>query len=185
MNDDHNNGTDFSDISFSGSKLDYKKWLDEAYRDVAVRALEHVSHVGLPGEHHFYLTFKTNAPQVVIPDHLKKQYPDEITIVLQHQFWDLTVDRDKKEIKVTLSFGGIASPLTIPFVSLTGFADPYMHLAFHFLPPPVEIGQKQPFAEKEYQDNPFAEENRDSQRGDGSLQNDSKVLDLDFFRKKH
>ena len=93
-------------------------------REVALRALEHAAEHGLPGEHHFYLTFRTDAPGVSVPGHLKARYPQEMTIVLQHQFWDLKVDRDAKRVSVGLSFGGTPSMLVVPFSALVAFLGP-------------------------------------------------------------
>ena len=75
------------------SLLPYDRWTEDAMREVALRALDHAGTHGLPGEHHFYLTFRTDFPGVAIPGHLKARYPEEMTIVVQHQFWDLKVDR--------------------------------------------------------------------------------------------
>ena len=88
--------------------------LDDAARD------------GLPGDHHFYVSFRTDRPGVVIPARLLAQYPHEMTIVLQHQFWDLGVDEASGSFSVGLSFGGIPSTLTVPLRHLTAFADPHV-----------------------------------------------------------
>ena len=74
------------------SLLPYDEWMEAAMRQVVAQAVEYVAANGLPGEHHFYLTFRTDHPGVVIPPRLRAQYPQEMTIVLQHQFWDLKMD---------------------------------------------------------------------------------------------
>ena len=85
---------------------------------------------GLPGEHHFYIAFDTQAPGVRISSRLHEQYPQEMTIVLQHQFWDLTVDNDGFE--VGLSFGGIPERLSVPFDAIKGFFDPSVQFGLQF-----------------------------------------------------
>ena len=97
--------------------------------------LRHQVSVGrLPGGHHFYISFRTNYPGVVIPARLRAQYPEEMTIVLQHQFWDLKLDHEARAISVGLSFGGVPSTLTIPIDSLISFADPQIRYALRFEP---------------------------------------------------
>jgi hypothetical protein len=115
------------------SLLPYAAWIEEALRQVVVRAVKHVGAEGLPGGHHFYLTFRTDHPGVVIPPHLRAQYPREMTIVLQHRFWDLKFLEDTQAISVGLSFGGVGSTLIVPLDSLTAFADPFVGhvLRFH------------------------------------------------------
>ncbi len=74
------------------SLLPYDEWTEDALRHVMVQALHYAAEHGLPGGHHFYLTFRTDHPDTVVPARLRAQYPQEMTIVLQHQFWDLLVD---------------------------------------------------------------------------------------------
>lgn len=114
--------------------LPYAEWIENAYRQVMVNAFKFVAHEGLPGNHHFYITFLTTYPGVDIPARLLAQYPQEMTIVLQHQFWDMQVDEKKGLFSVGLSFGGIASLLTIPLGAITAFADPAAQLALAFHP---------------------------------------------------
>lgn len=102
----------------------YAAMVHQALRGLVRSALEYAGEHGLPGEHHFYLTFRTDHPGVAIPARLKAQYPEEITIVLQHQFWDLKVQENA--FSVGLSFSGVPAALTVPFDALTGFADPAM-----------------------------------------------------------
>ena len=114
------------------SLLPYDDWTEAALRQVVVRALQHVAAHGLPGNHHFYLTYLTGYPGVSVPSRLKAQYPQEMTIVLQHQFWDLAVDEAQGVMTVGLSFGGVPSTLRIPLAAITGFADPHVRYGLHF-----------------------------------------------------
>ena len=121
------------------SLLPYDEWTEEALRTVVVGALRHVAHEGLPGEHHFYLTFRTDHPGTVIPPRLKTQYPQEMTIVLQHQFWDLKVDEEAGLFTVGLSFGEVPATLAIPFGAVVGFADPHVRFGLQFQPVEAEL----------------------------------------------
>ena len=113
------------------SLIPYDEIVQEALRAVVARVLGQVSQTGmLPGEHHFYITFKTTAPRVDIPGHLMARFPDEMTIVLQNKFWDLKVHDDSFE--VGLSFGGIPSRLFVPFSAITAFVDPCVNFALQF-----------------------------------------------------
>ena len=126
------------------SLLPYAQWTEEALRAVVQEALVHTARHGLAGEHHFYLTFRTDHPGVSIPGHLKARYPQEMTIVLQHRFWDLKVDQVADSFSVGLSFGGVPAMLTVPFKALTAFADPHVRFGLRFqgLGPAAE--QEQP-----------------------------------------
>jgi hypothetical protein len=101
-----------------------------ALRGVVRTVLADVAKKGLPGEHHFKITFATTAPGVRLSERMRGQYPDAMTIVLQHQFWDLTVDDDGFE--VGLSFGGIPERLAVPFDAVTAFFDPAVQFGFQF-----------------------------------------------------
>ena len=114
------------------SLLPYDTWTEEALRHVMVRAIQHAAAQGLPGGHHFYITFRTDHPGVAIPARLKAQYPEEMTIVLQHQFWDLVVDEPGGVMSVGLSFGGIPSTLRIPLAAISAFADPFVRHGMRF-----------------------------------------------------
>ena len=100
----------------------YDLWIEEALRQVILRALQKTEIEGLPGDHHFYVTFRTNVPGVEIPPSLRAQHPHEMTIVLQHQFEDLTVDEEG--FSVVLRFNGKPEKLRVPFETVTSFADP-------------------------------------------------------------
>jgi uncharacterized protein len=114
------------------SLLPYEDWIETAMRQVVAQAVAHVAENGLPGEHHFYLTFRTDHPGVVVPPRLRAQYPQEMTIVLQHQFWDLKMDTEAGLITVGLSFGGVPASLAIPLDAVTGFADPHVRYGLRF-----------------------------------------------------
>jgi hypothetical protein len=116
------------------SLLPYEEWIETALRQVVAQAVSHVAVHGLPGGHHFYLTFRTDHPGVAIPQRLRAQYPQEMTIVLQHQFWDLKFDQDSGIISVGLSFGGVPSTLVIPLDAVTSFADPQIRYGLRFRP---------------------------------------------------
>jgi hypothetical protein len=120
------------------SLLPYDEWTEEAMRHVMVRALAYAAAKGLPGEHHFYLSFRTDFPGAVVPDRLRAQYPQEMTIVLQHQFWDLNVDESSRVISVGLSFGGIPTTLRIPFAAVTQFVDPHIRYGLRFTPEKID-----------------------------------------------
>lgn len=125
---------DETDTGQPDSLLPYVAWTEEALRQVVVRAIEHAAQEGLPGEHHFYVTFRTDYPGVVVPARVLARYPHEMTIVLQHQFWDLKLDRAAALFSVGLSFGGVSSTLVIPFGAVTGFADPHAQFQLQFEP---------------------------------------------------
>jgi hypothetical protein len=114
------------------SLLPYERWTENALRAVVADALEHVGREGLPGEHHFYISFRTDHPGVNIPAHLRARYPREITIILQHRFWDLAVDRAAQRFTVGLSFGGVPAKLEVPLAALTAFHDPHVRFGLRF-----------------------------------------------------
>jgi hypothetical protein len=114
------------------SLLPYDEWTEEALRQVVVRALDHAAREGLPGGHHFYVTFRTDYPGVEVPPRLRAQYPLEMTIVLQHQFWDLRVDETAGAFSIGLSFGGVPATLVVPFVAITAFVDPEVQFGLRF-----------------------------------------------------
>jgi uncharacterized protein len=108
----------------------YDLLVQEALRSVVRNVLTDIGKNGLPGEHHFYISFKTGAPGVRISNRLREQYPDEMTIVLQHQFWDLGITEHTFE--VGLSFGGVPERLLVPFDSIVGFFDPSVQFGLKF-----------------------------------------------------
>ncbi len=117
------------------SLLPYGDWTENALREVVASAIAYVAAHGLPGEHHFYITFRTDQPGVVIPAHLRAQYPEAMTIILQHQFWNLRLDAAARAFSVGLSFGGVESTLVVPLTAVTGFADPAVRFGLQFRVP--------------------------------------------------
>ena len=137
-------------------------------RDALRRAVEH----GLPGNHHFYLTFKTRAPGVEIPPYLIERYPDEMTIVVQFQYWNLEVEDQR--FSVMLSFNDVRERLLVPFEALTGFADPS-----------VQFGLQ--FQEGNASDSGDSDPDPSPPTGGGDAPADGssgEVVSLDHFRKK-
>ncbi len=110
--------------------MGYPELMERALKSVVRAALDRVADDGLPGAHHFYITFRTDAPGVEIAPRLKAKYPDEMAIVLQHQFWGLETDDDG--FRVTLTFGGISELLKIPWDALIGFLDPSIEFGLRF-----------------------------------------------------
>ncbi len=132
------------DTNVPESLLPYDDWTQDALRQVVVSALRHAAANGLPGGHHFYIGFKTAYPGVVIPERLRAQYPDEMTIVLQHQYHSLSVDAPGEMLSVGLSFGGVPSILAIPIAAITGFSDPEVRFGLQFevpVPEPIKVGE--------------------------------------------
>jgi hypothetical protein len=122
------------------SLLPYDQWMEEAMRGVVAQALSHVAAEGLPGRHHYYITFRTDYPGVVIPPRLLAKYPEEMTIVLQHQYEHLHVDHAARSFGVSLSFGGVLSALTIPLGAISAFVDPHVQYGLRFnVTPPKQI----------------------------------------------
>jgi len=153
------------------SLIPYDEIVQDALRAVVGRVLGEVERSGgLPGEHHFYITFKTRAPGVAIPKHLMERFPDEMTIVIQHRFWDLKVDDDG--FTVGLSFGGVPATLLVPFAAVTQFHDPAVEFALTFHADADEV----PTEEHEAAENdvPKAE----------PVEDGSNVVSVDFKKKK-
>jgi hypothetical protein len=113
----------------------YDLLTQQALRGVVRNVLSEAAKKGLPGEHHFYVSFDTQAEGVRLSDRLKAQYPEQMTIILQHQFWDLEVDEDS--FSVGLSFGGVPEKLHVPFEAIKGFFDPSVQFGLQF----EEVGE--------------------------------------------
>ena len=110
--------------------FDYPQMVQTALRGVVREALARTAREGLRGAHHFYVSFRTHVSGVVLPDYLLDQYPEEMTIILQHQFWGLEVGH--REFSVTVSFQNRLEQLTIPFAAVTSFADPSVKFGLQF-----------------------------------------------------
>ncbi len=165
------------------SLLPYEAWAEQALREVVVRALEHVRDHGLPGDHHFYLTFRTDHPGAVLPPRLRAQYPREMTIVLQHQFWDLSVDRAARLFGVALSFGNIPANLVIPFDAFTAFADPHVRFGLQFQPAGTP-GSEPAEDEEEFAEPDEAEEAEVEAAEAPAVGAEPQVVSLDAFRRR-
>lgn len=152
--------------------LRYDKMVESALRGVVRQAIEEVMEDGLPGDHHFYITFMTDYPGVNIPDYLRDRYPGEMTIVLQFQFYDLDVNDER--MVVTLSFNNVPEKLEIPLAAITIFADPSVNFALQFQPLGDDI---EPDFDPDDDDTP----DDDKSKGDGKT---GEVVSLDNFRKK-
>ena len=152
-------------------EMNYEALAQDALRGVIRAALERAaSPGGIPGEHHFYITFKTRGVGVSVPPDVLAKYPDEMTIVLQHQYWDLAVEHDL--FSVMLKFGGMPKVLTVPYTAVTRFYDPSVQFLLQFeAPDPVP----EPVAEL-----PAPKRPDPAPVGDDG----PKVVSLDQFRKK-
>lgn len=154
------------------SLIPYDEIVQDALRAVVGRVLGQVaSNGGLPGDHHFYITFKTQAAGVDIPKRLVERFPDEMTIVIQHRFWNLTVDASR--FSVGLSFNQIPSTLIIPFSAITGFHDPAVNFELRFQAAEGPDGGPEPHDPAE-NDGPQAK----------AVEDGSNVVAVDFKRKK-
>ncbi len=161
------------------SLLPYDLWAEEAMRGVAQRALHYAAAEGIPGQHHFYVSFRTDQPGVNIPARLAAQYPEEMTIVLQHQFWDLKVDEAAGRFSVGLSFGGVPSTLVVPFSALTAFADPYAQFGLRFRAAPAALANEAGEAAEL-----GAEPESDPAAPPAGTTEKPQVVSLDAFRKR-
>ena len=158
------------------SLIPYDEIVQEALRAVVGRVLGQVEAAGgdLPGNHHFYITFKTEAAGVAIPSHLKARFPDEMTIVLQNKFWDLKVEDEA--FSVGLTFSGVPAKLVVPFAAITAFVDPAVDFGLQFQ---VMGGDEEPAGHEDAENDGPAETPIAAPAGDGS-----NVVSVDFGRKK-
>ena len=167
----------------------------DALRGVLRRVLTDAAEHGLPGEHHFYITFLSTADGVKLSPRLLAQYPDEMTIILQHQFWDLVVSEDRFE--VGLSFGGIPERLVVPFAAIKSFLDPSVQFGLQFEPsdaaaetptanlPAVPAASALPVAAPATPAESKDENSKDDGKGEGAKPGEgAEVVRLDRFRKK-
>jgi hypothetical protein len=170
----------------------YDLLVQDALRGMVRDLLAKVAREGLPGDHHFFVTFKTGAPGVQLSQRMKAQYPDEITIVLQHQFWDLTVS--ERQFEVGLSFANIPERLVVPFAAVTGFHDPSVPFMLKFEPKadaaeetsaaPAPSSAPTPPARPQQPPRPeTASAEADGAKTDAA-EGETKVISIDAFRKK-
>ncbi|TWT01986.1 SspB family protein [Reyranella sp. CPCC 100927] len=182
-------------------KFQYETLVDEALRGVVRRVLTHAAEHGLPGTHHFYISFRTTEPGVEMPDYLRAKYADEMTIVLQHQYWGLEVT--EQTFEVTVSFNKRNERLKVPFAALSAFVDPSVRFGLQFekrggggaqsLPAPDKRpalvgpaagapGDGKPTAEPAPP--PEASPDADADKPAEEKESGAKVVTLDAFRKK-
>lgn len=147
------------------SGIDYPELVDEALRGVARSVLTRVAEEGLPGDHHFYISFMTDHPDLQMSPSLRDAHPDEMTIILQNQYWDLVVDEEGFE--VMLRFGGEPQYLRVPWLALKSFVDPEAEFGLRF-----EAHEKAPAAVAEDE----SPEDRQESSGD--------VISLEEFRNR-
>ncbi|MBL0769192.1 hypothetical protein K5P26_11195 [Sphingopyxis sp. XHP0097] len=153
------------------SLIPYDEIVQDALRAVVGRVLRQLEgHDSLPGEHHFYITFKTQAPGVDIPAHLVAKFPDEMTIVLQNRFWDLNVGDD--QFSVGLSFNQTPSTLVIPYAAITAFVDPSVDFGLQFQVSDDDADEPEPHDEA------------DNDRPDVTSEDGSNVVTVDFGKRK-
>lgn len=151
-------------------EMHYEQLAQDALRGVIRAALERAgSPGGIPGAHHFYITFKTRGVGVSVPPDILAKYPDDMTVVLQHQFWDLAVEPDL--FSVMLKFGGLPKVLTVPYKAVTRFYDPSVQFLLQFEPPELVDAEPEPPAPTP----------KKAPAGDDD---GPKVVSLDQFRKK-
>ena len=177
----------------------YDLLVQDALRSVVRKVLADTARNGLVGDHHFNIAFKTQAPGVVAPPVVKQRFPDEMSIILQHEFWDLIVTQDAFE--VSLNFSRKPERLTVPFNSITGFTDPSVPFGFKLEPRVSEPAGRAPAAEEEKGDPEL--QPRQSQRqlsrplsalplrspleirkSRAEPAGETKVVSIDAFRKK-
>jgi hypothetical protein len=177
----------------------YDLLVQDALRSVVRKVLTDTARNGLVGDHHFNIAFKTQAPGVVAPAAVKQRFPDEMSIILQHEFWDLVVTQDAFE--VSLNFSRRPERLTVPFDSITGFTDPSVPFGFKLEPRVSEPANQAPAAEEEKtttqssapakpapvkpsaQPAPAPKSARDPEKPTESG-GETKVVSIDAFRKK-
>lgn len=153
------------------SLIPYDEIVQEALRAVVGRVIGEVAQSGgLPGDHHFYITFKTQAPGVAIPKHLIERFPDEMTIVLQHKYWDLKVEEDGFEVGLT--FSQVPAHLVIPYSAISAFVDPAVNFALQF----QVSGAHEP--------EPHDVAENDAPETTGSSDSESNVVTVDFGKKR-
>lgn len=158
----------------------YDRMVENALRSVIKESLAQAIKFGLIGNHHFYITFRTDFPGVVIADWLHERYPEEMTIVLQNQYWNLKVD--DKTFSVSLSFNDIAEPLIIPFAAVTAFADPGVNFGLQFQPTVSSEAPKKPSKVKPSKE--LQSDARPMPSDSPAPKAQEKIVALNAFRKK-
>lgn len=168
----------------TATEIDYAARMHRSLLGVVRELLADTVHDGLPGDHHFYLTFDTTHPGVSIPDHLKARHPATMTIVLQHQYWDLIVEEDWFSVK--LSFNGKQENLMVPFEALTSFVDPSVQFGLPLQDAPSErdfVDVSEEKSESPIEDDLPAEPETAAAEEAGGDETEDNVITLDRFRK--
>lgn len=177
-------------------RIRYDILVQEAARGVIRKVLQETTQAGLPGEHHFFITFVTTAPGVRISSALRERYPEQMTIVIQHQYWDLKAN--EKGFEIVLSFSDVPEKLEIPYSAIRGFYDPHANFEMEFddVRPavaneslvqelqPREAGPKPAEKPKKPKSSKKAEEAGQPAEDDASGVKGADVVSLDAFRKK-
>ena len=163
-----------TNATMSGGQIDYGGMMQRALRGVLSQALGMVAEQGPIGAHHFYIKFDTTHAGVTMPDWLKEQFPEEITIVLQHEFWDLAVTPDR--FTVTLSFSDRSATMTVPFDAVLQFVDPHAEFGLKFDGHEVEDEEEAPVPEADFEPEPEPDP-------DGPPRGGGEVVSIDSFRK--
>lgn len=172
--------------------LRYDRMVETALRGVVRKSIEEViayyaGHGGMPGDHHFYITFMTDYPGVKIPEYLRDRYPGEMTIVLQYQFSDLAVDSEK--MGVTLSFNNVPERLQIPLGAISIFADPSVNFALQFQPlgeaiEDADLALLDELEDEDPEDKPGGGPGAGRSKSKKGKGESGEVISLDKFRKK-
>lgn len=182
-------------------RFHYDALVDDALRGVVRRVLRQVADKGLPGSHHFYISFRSNDPGVELPEYLRAKYPEEMTIVLQHQYWDLVLTDEFFE--VTVSFNKQQERIKVPYAALSAFVDPSVRFGLQFdrkdkaapasdkaggaatAPTPLPAPDKRPSLGAPATGEAKAEAGAKPAEGDAKPEDPaSKIVKLDSFRKK-
>ncbi len=163
--------------------LKYDVWIEDALRTVIRRTLTYIAANGLPGDHHFYITFRTSDDKVEMPEYLRAEHPEEMTIVLQYQYDALDVDENA--IYTTLRFNGKPESMVIPLASVVSFADPSVNFGLQLKMANLDDEDLDYEIEMELEDDDGAEIEPDSGTADADKERTTgEVIALDSFRKK-
>lgn len=169
----------------------YDELIQDSFRGIVKEVLSYVSEQGLPGDHHFYITYSTDHPDVDLPSYLLERHPEEITIVIQHQFWDLRVYED--HFQISLSFNNVKETLRVPYDALISFFDPSVKFGLQFAPNDEDYDDMEMMEEEEDDLPPppppskkgkKAQEPKKKEAKDPSKPEENNVVILDHFRKK-
>ena len=166
-------------MEYDTDPLRYDVWIEDALRTVIKRTMSYVSENGLPGEHHFYITFRTTDDKVIMPDYLRADHPEEMTIVLQYQYDSLDVDDDA--IYATLRFNGKPETMIIPLSSIVSFADPSVNFGLQLKV--ANLDDDADDLDPDEAQDLDADQPAEDIKTDGE-QTTGEIITLDAFRKK-